>query len=58
MKTLDTKTKNKVLAKSAGTARLGSIAKSATPPTSETLEKLRDTRRRRYELLSSIRSFY
>ena len=58
MKTLDTKTKNKVLAKSAGTARLGNIAKSATPPTSETLEKIRDTRRRRYELLSSIRSCY
>lgn len=58
---LDTTKKNKVLAevsKSAGTARLGSIAKSATPPTSETLEKLRDTRRRRYELLSSIRSCY
>ena len=61
MKKLDTTKKNKVLAevsKSAGTARLGSIAKSATPPTSETLEKLRDTRRRRYELLSSIRSCY
>ena len=58
MKTLDTTKKNKVLAKSAGTARLGSIAKSATPPPSETLEKIRDTRRRRYELLSSIRSCY
>lgn len=61
MKTLDTTKKNKVLAevyKSAGTARLGNIAKSATPPTSETLEKIRDTRRRRYELLSSIRSCY
>lgn len=58
---LDTTKKNKVLAapdQGARIAPLGSIAKSATPPTSETLEKLRDTRRRRYELLSSIRSCY
>lgn len=60
MKTLDNTNENKLAAPSQGAkiAPLGNIAKSASPCDPSRIEKLRDTRRKRFELLSSIRSCY